>query len=212
MVTARDGRTLENVLVTASGPVDREGRTSDSGLVTFQNMASGTYRLRFEHDEFITLEKDVSVPTGKPLRVSASLTAAPPPPTPPEPPAAPEPTPPDPVASSYAPSFVSVPDFIEKNYIGSAQLKRSPIGCGGHSTTTLVQTKETLDEHTHDDGDEILYVVAGEGTHRINNRDTALAAGSFALVPRGTAHTVSRRGSRPLIYISTLAGPPCQTK
>jgi quercetin dioxygenase-like cupin family protein len=73
-----------------------------------------------------------------------------------------------------------------------------------------VQTKEPVAEHTHADADEIIYVVAGEGSHRIGGRDLALAAGSFALVPRGTAHTLTRRGSRPLIFLSTLSGPPCQ--
>ena len=209
MVTARDGRTLPGVLVTAAGPVDREGRTDDSGLVSFQNLSSGTYRLRFEHDGFVTLEKEVSLPAGKPLRVSASLTAAPPPPPPP----APEPAPPPPTPmpeGSFSPSSVSVPDFIESNYIGSAQVKRSPIGCGGHTIATLIQTKEPVAEHSHDEADETIYVVAGEGSHRISGRDSALAAGSFALVPRGTAHTLTRRGSRPLIFISILAGPPCQ--
>jgi hypothetical protein len=210
MVTAMDGKTLPRVWVKASGPVDREGQTDDSGLVSFQNMTSGTYRLRFEHDDFVTFEKEVSLPVGRPLRVSATLNAAPPPPPPPKPePAAPPPAPPLP-DGSYTPSSIAIPDFIEDNYIGREQVKQSPVGCGGHTTSTLVQTKEPVAEHTHADADEIIYVVAGEGSHRIGGRDLALAAGSFALVPRGTAHTLTRRGSRPLIFLSTLSGPPCQ--
>jgi hypothetical protein len=210
MVTAMDGRTLQDVDVRASGPMDREGRTDPSGLVTFANMATGTYRLRFDHDEFISFEKEVTLVAGKPLRASVTLNAAPPPPPPPKP----EPVEPAPAApapnGNYSPSSLSIPDFIENNYIGSAQVKRSPVGCTGSSASTLVQIKEPIAEHSHAESDEIIYVVAGEGTHRLAGRETSLSAGSFAVVPRGTAHTLTRRGSRPLIFVSTLSGPPCR--
>ena len=84
IVTALDGKTLPDVVVKASGPVDREAPTDPSGLVTFANMSPGTYRLRFEHEGFITFEKEISLAAGKPLRASASLSAAPPPPPPPK--------------------------------------------------------------------------------------------------------------------------------
>jgi len=74
-----------------------------------------------------------------------------------------------------------------------------------------VQTKDPVTEHTHADADEAIYVVAGEGTHRVAGRDSAVAAGTFAVVPRGTPHSLTRRGSRPLIFVSTLSGPPCQS-
>ena len=51
MVTALDGKTIPEATVKASGPVDREMPTDPSGLVTFANMAPGTYRLRIEHPE-----------------------------------------------------------------------------------------------------------------------------------------------------------------
>jgi Cupin domain/Carboxypeptidase regulatory-like domain len=210
MVTALDGKTLPDVLVNASGPADREGRTDPSGLISFANLPPGTYRLRFEHDEFVTLEKEVSLTAGRSPRISATLTAAPPPPPPPQPDPVPQPQPSAPPDGNYSPSSVSIPDFIEKNYVGGAPIKRSPLGCGGSSTSTLVQTKEPIAEHTHDDADEIIYVVAGEGTHNVAGRESTLAAGSFAAVPRGTAHSLTRRGSRPLIFVATLAGPPCQ--
>ncbi len=210
MVTALDGKTLPDTTVVATGPVDREGQTDPSGLVSFTNMTAGTYRLRFEREEFVTLEKEVSLAAGKPLRISVALTAAPPPPPPPKPePAEPPPPTPEP-DGAYTPSSVAIPDFIEKNYVGSAPIKRSPLGCGGRSTSTLVQTKDPVAEHVHD-ADEVIYVVAGEGTHKVDGRDTALAAGSFAMVPKGLAHSLTRRGSRPLIFLSVLAGPPCES-
>jgi mannose-6-phosphate isomerase-like protein (cupin superfamily) len=207
MVTARDGRTLPGVSVKATGPVEREGRTDDSGLVTLQTLQPGTYRLRFDHETFISLEKEVNVPAGKPLRISATLTPAPPPPPPPKPEPAPAPPPPTVPDGTYTPSAINIPDFFESSSVGSAPVK---LGCGAHATSTLVQTREPVAEHAHAEADEMIYIVAGEGTHRVGGRDTPLKAGTFAFVPSGTSHSMSRRGSRPLIFVSTLAGPPCQ--
>jgi mannose-6-phosphate isomerase-like protein (cupin superfamily) len=209
MVTAPDGRTIPGVEVRATGPVDREAVTDPSGLVTLANMSAGTYRLRFDHKEFVPFEKETTLAPGRTPRLSVTLTAAPPPPPAPKPePVTPPPAPvPD---GNYSPSTTSIPDFVESNYIGSAPVKRSPVGCGAHSTATLVQTKDPVAEHTHADADETIYVVAGEGMHRVAGRETPVSAGVFAVVPRGTPHSLTRRGSRPLIFVSTLAGPPCQ--
>jgi hypothetical protein len=209
MVTALDGRTLPGVAVRAVGPMEREGETDPSGLVSFANLSPGTYRLRFDHKDYVPFEKEVTLASGRAPRVNATLAAAPPPPPAPKPePVAPPPPPvPD---GSYSPSTTSVPDFVERNYIGGAPVKRSPVGCGAHTTATLVQTKDPVAEHTHADADETIYVVAGEGMHRVAGRETAVEAGTFAIVPRGTPHSLTRRGSRPLIFVSTLAGPPCQ--
>jgi mannose-6-phosphate isomerase-like protein (cupin superfamily) len=208
MVTALDGKTVPDAKVKASGPVDREGLTDPSGQLSFVNMPAGTYRLRFEHKEFVTFEKEVTLAAGRPLRISAALTAAPPPPPAPkpEPPPAPPIPPPD---ANYSPSTTTIVDFVEKNYIGSAAVKRAPLACGASSSSTLIQTKDPVDNHAHD-ADEIVYVVAGEGMLKIDGRDTPLVATTLAFIPKGMAHTFTRRGSRPLIFISTLAGPPCQ--
>ena len=106
MVTALDGKTLPEVAVRATGPVEREGLTDPSGLATLANVMPGTYRLRFEHEGFVTFEKEVVIAAGKPLRASASLTAAPPPPEPPKPEASPPP-PPVKADGSYAPNTLS---------------------------------------------------------------------------------------------------------
>ena len=208
MVTAMDGRTLQDVAVTAVGPVPREGHTDSSGLVTFANMGSGTYRMRFERNDYLTLEKELVLTAGKPLRATVTLSPAPPPPPPqkievPAPPPTPVPD------ANYSASAISISDFVEKNFIGGASVKRSPLGCTGTSTSTLIQIKDPIAEHTHD-ADETIYVVAGEGTHRLGGRETALSAASFIVVPRGTPHAFARKGSRPLIFVSTLSGPPCQ--
>jgi mannose-6-phosphate isomerase-like protein (cupin superfamily) len=209
MVTALDGRTIPETVVKASGPVDREAPTDPSGLVTFSNMAPGTYRLRFEHPQFITLEKEITLAVGKPVRTSASLSAAPPPPAPPK--AAPTPAPaPTPVPSgNYSATSVDIPDLFEKNFVGSAAVKRSPIGCTATSTSTLVQLRDPLAEHANADADELIYVVAGEGTHKVGGREVPLSGGVFSVVPRGTTHGITRRGRQPLVLISTMSGPAC---
>jgi len=210
MVTALDGRTIPETAVKATGPVDREATTDPSGLVTFPNMAPGTYRLRFEHPDFITLEKEVTLPAGKPLRASASLSPAPPPPAPPkvEPPPAPAPS--GPPAGNYSATSIDIPDLFEKNFVGSAPIKRSPIGCTAASTSTLVQLRDPLADHAHNDADELIYVVAGEGTHKVGGREYPLSGGVFSVVPRGVTHGIVRRGRQPLVIISTMSGPPCQ--
>ena len=105
---------------------------------------------------------------------------------------------------------VDIPELFEKNFIANAQVKRSPIGCTASSTSTLVQLREPLADHAHADADELIYVVAGEGTLKIAGKDYALSGGFFSIVPRGTTHGIVRRGRQPLVMISTLSGPACQ--
>jgi mannose-6-phosphate isomerase-like protein (cupin superfamily) len=212
LVTSMDGKPLPEVWVRASGPVDREGSTDPSGTVTFSNLTAGAYRLRFEHGSYVTLERDVAVVAGKPLKASVALNAAPPPPPPP-PKVEPPPQAPTVTAAptgSYPPMSVDITDFFEKNFIGNAPIKRSPLGCTNSSTSTLVQLRDPLADHAHADADELIYVVAGEGTHKVAGQERQLAGGVFAIVPRGNSHSIVRRGRQPLVMISTLSGPPCQ--
>jgi len=210
MVTGIDGRTIPDAAVKAIGPVDREASSDPSGLVTLNNLSPGTYRVRFEHPAFITLEKEISIAAGKPLRASATLSAAPPPP-PPKAEAPPTPPPATPApAGSYSPNVVDIPDLFEKNFIGNAAIKRSPIGCTASSTSTLVQLRDPVADHAHADADELIYIVAGEGTHKIGGKEQSLSGGVFTIIPRGTTHSLTRRGRQPLVIISTLSGPPCQ--
>jgi mannose-6-phosphate isomerase-like protein (cupin superfamily) len=210
MVTALDGKTLPDVVVRASGPVDREAPTDTSGLVNFVNMSPGTYRLRFEHESFITFEKEVSLSAGKPLRASASLSAAPPPPTPPKAEPPPAPVAQAAPAGSYQPHVANFESWIDSGFIGRAPSKRLAAGCTASATSAMVQTNESIAERTRGDADETIYVVAGEGTLRIGGREHTLTASSFVTIPRGTAHSITRRGSRPLMFVSTVSGPPCQ--
>jgi mannose-6-phosphate isomerase-like protein (cupin superfamily) len=212
LVTAMDGKTLPDVSVKATGPVEREASTDPSGNVNFTNMAAGTYRLRFEHDQYVTFEKEVVVARGGAIRVAVALTAAPPPPLPPKAEAPPAPAPTPVPAGNYQASSYDIPDLFEKNFIGSGSVKRSAVGCTASSASTLIQLREPLVEHTHADQDELIYVVAGEGLHKVGSREHALAGGVFVSIPRGTPHSMTRKGRQPLVIISTLTGTPCQTE
>ena len=74
-----------------------------------------------------------------------------------------------------------------------------------------MQLREPLAQHAHADADELVYVLGGEGTHKVDGKDISLQAGVFAVVPRGTTHSFTRRGSRPLIFLSVLSGQPCSS-
>src|SRR5512133_2665532 len=64
MVTDQSGTGVPDVRVTVTGPVTREGTTARDGTLRLQGLRPGSYRLRFESPDFITLEKDVAIKTG----------------------------------------------------------------------------------------------------------------------------------------------------
>ena len=210
-VTDRTGEVLDGATVSAEGPVPRDGKTNAEGALVLRNVVGGTYRLRFERDGFVTLEKEVSVKAGAPLTVHAALTAAPPKPEPPKPePPPPPPAPAAPKLTAGEPRVVSIPDFADKQLITNRETtKETPIGCSGATATRLLQARSPITAHTHADADEVLYVVAGDATLMLGGKEHRIPSGSLAIVPRGMEHTITRRGGGPVILISTVGGPPC---
>jgi mannose-6-phosphate isomerase-like protein (cupin superfamily) len=209
LVTAMDGTPLPEILVRATGPVNREVETDQSGSVILANLTAGNYRLRFEHVKFITLERDVTVIAGKPLKISAALNVAPPPPPPPpkvEPPPPPVAAPP----GNYQPGVANFESWIDTGFIGRAPSKRLPVGCTASASTTMVQINEPIAERTRPDADETIYAVAGEATLRMGGREHNLSVSSIVTIPRGTPSSITRRGSRPFLFVSVVSGPPCQ--
>jgi mannose-6-phosphate isomerase-like protein (cupin superfamily) len=207
------GTPIEGARVIVSGTISRQATTDASGAATLASMRDGPYRLRFEREGFITLEREVTLRNGQPSEIDVALNIAPPPPPPPapEPPPPPPPPAPQPAAASGPPVNVSIPTFLDKNFIGRDPLKESVLGCTSAATTRLLQLRDSLALHTHSDLDEILYVVAGEGTIHLRDESTPMSAGSLVVVPRGVPHAIDRRGKNPLIVLSTLAGAPCQS-
>ena len=202
-VSAPDNTPIGGVAVTLQGPVQRSG-TTEGGRLAFENLPTGTYRLRFEREGFVTLERELIGRGGAPIDVNVTLTPAPPPPAPP-PPA----TPPPPPMVEVDPIVVHLPAFAEKNSIGRDPEKTSPIGCSNVATATLVQLRGSQAEQTHDDWDEFLYVVAGQGSAHIRGRDQPLTPGVLLMVPRGVARALTASGRNPLVTLSIRPGDRC---
>ena len=213
-VTSPQGATLPGVRVEVVGASDRSGETNASGQITFPGMQAGTYRLRFSGEQVITFEREVVLRAGQVAGVDVTLYPAPRPPAPPPPPPAPPAplTPPAPVVGPAGmPRTLSIVGLLEKDLIPGNQPRRETlIACSGNARTTLVQLNQDQPERLYDIAEVTYYVVAGEGTVRIDGRDTTLGAGAFVSVPRGTAHGLIRRGRRPLIVLTTLSGAPCE--
>jgi mannose-6-phosphate isomerase-like protein (cupin superfamily) len=206
VIRNQSGTPLPDVRIVVSGEGSKEAKTDANGSASIAAIHDGEYRLRFERDGFVTLERDVTVKNGQPSGIEVVLNPAPPPPPPPEP----TPTPAPQAGPSGPPVNVSIPDFLDKNSIGRDPLKESVLGCTGDSTTRVLQIRDALAVHTHAALDEVIYIVAGEGTVRLGGQASAISAGSLAVIPRGVPHALERRGRNPLTVLSMLAGAPCQ--
>jgi mannose-6-phosphate isomerase-like protein (cupin superfamily) len=108
------------------------------------------------------------------------------------------------------PKTVSLPDFIEKNFITNREPQRqNEVGCSGMERALLWQVREPWNGRQHEDADGMLYVVGGEGRLKLGEREFTIAAGAFIVVPRGTTYSLSRSGRNPVIILAVLAGVPC---
>ncbi len=212
-ITDSAGSPIEGVTVSVTGPVDREVKSPASGPTRIAGLRAGTYRVRFTHDDYITFEKELvwRARTAAP-ELAVTLTAAP------EPPPAPATPPPSPKPEATAPKLpppgtpktMPLIDFIEKNLISSREpQKQSTIGCSGLGQALLWQIRDPWTGRQHDQADGMVYVIAGEGSLRLDDRDVKVTNGSFAVVPRGTTYGFTRGGRNPLIVLAVLAGAPC---
>jgi hypothetical protein len=207
-VRDKDGATLEGVHIALSGDVSGDFTTAGAGTAILPNMKDGNYRMRLERKGYVTLEREFAIHAGAPAAVDVTLT--------PEPPAPPPPPPPPPAPAKKLPPpgppvSLSVIDFFEKNFIGAKDpLKESVVACTPFETVRLLQIREPVVSHSHDDADEILYVVAGEGAADLGGQTVQLRPGEMVVVPRASAHAFERKGKNPLMVISTFTGVPCQ--
>ena len=220
-VTDSSGKLLRDVTVTLTGPVNRELQTPpDSGL-RITGLRSGTYRARFAKDGFQEFEREIRLRGSDEIPVTLNAAPPPPPPTPtptatqtpaPAPAAAPPPSPSTAgkLPPRGTPKTMSLPDFIEQNFISGREAhKESIVGCSGVEQAVLWQVREPWDGRQHESADAMLYVIGGEGGIKIDGREFSVAAGSFAVVPRGAPYGFTHRGRNPLIVLAILAGAPC---
>ncbi|MDH4064343.1 MAG: cupin domain-containing protein, partial [Acidobacteriota bacterium] len=109
-----------------------------------------------------------------------------------------------------SPKTMVLPDFIDRHFIESGDgQKEDLVGCSGVGQGLVWQIREPWTDREHPSADAMLYVIAGQGTLRLDERDVTVSAGSFAVVPRGTTYGLSRRGRNPLVVLAFLAGAPC---
>ena len=200
------GAPVTDVKVTMTGPVQRSSRT-EGGRLVFENLPAGSYHFRFEKDGFAPLERDVPGKGSAPIDVKVTLAPVTPPPRPV--PALPSPATPQSSSSDGRLVVLDMPAFIAKNYVGRANGKTTPMACSAGGTSTLIQINDPIATHTHADADEFLYVIAGEGSANMGDRQEALGPGVFLLIPRGVAHGFTTGPKKPLVMISTRAGEKC---
>ena len=200
------GGPVGDVRVSLAGPVTRTSRT-ERGRTVFESLPSGEYKFTFEKPGYTPVEQTVTGKGSAPIDVKVTLVPEPAPaePLPPPPPPAPKPEP-----SDVKMAVLDMPAFIEKNYIGRAAGKTTPMGCATGGSATLLQINEPLAQHVHDDADEFIYVIAGQGMAQLSGREEALGPAVFLMVPRGMPHTVTAGPKKPLVVMSVRAGDKCR--
>jgi hypothetical protein len=207
-VTNPQGMPLPDVRVEINGPSDRSGTTDSSGQLRVTGLQVGTYRLRFTSDSVITFEREVAVRSGQTGTIDVTLNPAPPPPAPPP---APEPvTVAAPAGPTGKPLIQSVPDVIERNFVGTEMRRETLLSCSGNTRTMLLQLNGALPTRLYDSADATYYVVGGEGTVTIAGMESKLPLNTAVSVPRGTQHSFTRQGRRALILMSVLGGEACE--
>jgi hypothetical protein len=210
-VTDPTGATLPGIRVEMSGATTRSGETDASGNVNFPGLMAGTYRLRFDGDDVISFEREVTLRAGQVLDVDVSLNPAPDPPPPPEPAKTePEPEPAPPVGPQGEPQIIPIIDWLDKEYVGREPRRESLLACSGNERTTILQLNEPMPQRLYEEADVVYYVLGGEGNVLLDGRSSRIDTNAFISVPRGTSHAFERRGGRPLILLAVLGGEPCE--
>ena len=105
--------------------------------------------------------------------------------------------------------MLSMTDLAEKSLSGREPVKVVPVGCTGLTNARLLVVREELPPAAYEDADEHLYLLAGEATLTLGDKQQALTPGWFMQVPRKTTFGIVRKGRNPVIFVSLLVGKPC---
>jgi mannose-6-phosphate isomerase-like protein (cupin superfamily) len=210
-VTDKSGNGIQGVAVAVSGPVERSGMTAADGSISFRSMRAGTYRLRFEHEKYITLEREVMMRGASEVSVALN-------PAPQKPVTAPPPPPPQTAAPPAAdprklrpvePRALAIPDWLDKNLIRSEPQKTTLIACTDGGAARILQVREPLNNQQNDTADLLLYVIASAGTVRVRDQSHNVDGGWFGLIPRGVPYSIARAGRNPVVAMTVAMGAPC---
>ena len=106
--------------------------------------------------------------------------------------------------------MLPVPDLLEKDFVGNMPRRETLLSCSGNTRTTMIQLNMPLPPRLYDTADAAYYVIGGEGTVSMGGREAKLQTNAFVSIPRGTPHSFTRTGRRPLILLAVLGGAPCE--
>jgi mannose-6-phosphate isomerase-like protein (cupin superfamily) len=209
-ISNEKGEPLSGASVSVRGAVDRAGTSGSDGTVTLQNIPVGTVRCRITRDGYITLEKEIAVKAAARSTAEAVLSAAPPPPPPPPAPTpTPEVRPAPPMGEPGVPATANIATLADQMLNESQPSGQRILGCSGVMKSTLLVAKDNTVFRGSGDVDEIVYVLGGDATLTIGDKDQNIGSGWFGLVPRGTTHSVTRRGRSPIALFIVQSGKPC---
>ena len=195
-----------------TGPTAREGETNRDGVVMLQGVRTGSYRVRVQAEDYITLERDIAARGG--LEVEMTLNPAP------EPTAAAAPAKPQTPTSPPAPSAAAIPadpnatiqlssvvEFLSKNQLGRNEPRsESVVGEAPQVASSLLQVRSTFEGRAHAAADEVLYVINGKAEINSKGRVYQVETGSLLTIPRGVTYSIANKGRDPLWALSVLAG------
>jgi mannose-6-phosphate isomerase-like protein (cupin superfamily) len=210
-VTDMRGMTIPGVQVDVAGPTPRMGETDSGGQVNFPGLTVGTYRLRFSGEPVTAFEKEVTLRGGQIADLDIALSAAPPKP---EPPPAPAPVvikEPAAVGPLGQPQAMSLYDLAERELKSKPTRSEILVACSGNTRSTLV-TLATQDQprRMYEAAEVSYYVLGGQGTITVGDKDNAVAPGGYVAVPRGVPFSIARRARGTLSLLSVLSGDPCE--
>lgn len=78
-------------------------------------------------------------------------------------------------------------------------------------THVRIHPGETVPTHTHQDEDQIYFVVSGTGFVVLDGVRTDVSAGSSVLIALGTEHEITNTGFEPLDYVFFVVFVPART-
>ena len=209
-VTDGAGLGLKGVHVLVNGPVPRDGSTVADGSFHALGLKPGVYRFRFEHEQFITLERDVTVRPGLPTDVDVVLTRAP---EKEKADVAPAPVPAPSAERASAPlpaGAFDVTSYLEKDYLKSGPNRVKSIACSDTDAVDLVQTTTSYAVPAGK-RQMAMVAIAGQGHVSIGGKSYPIdsRSGSTVTVPANTGFEASRQGKSTLVFVLVSIGEGC---
>jgi mannose-6-phosphate isomerase-like protein (cupin superfamily) len=112
-----------------------------------------------------------------------------------------------------SPQWGSLQDLLKKAESAKPPLRELMLSCSGNTRSMLVLLTEDQAQRVYKDGESTYYVLDGQGSVKIGDRDGEVTTGSFVSVPRGMPFTitVNPRSKKPLAVLWVLSGERCET-